>query len=154
MRRMKLWVDADACPREAKELVFRASERLAIATVLVANSPLNLPRLTHVSTVQVKAGLNVADAWIAREAQKGDVAITADVPLAAELVRKGVVVLDPRGEEFTPDTVEERLAMRNLMQELRDSGIATKGPKAYDARAKQAFANALDRVLTAAKRRG
>jgi uncharacterized protein YaiI (UPF0178 family) len=100
----------------------------------------------------VGAGLNVADAWIAREARTGDVAITADVPLAAELVRKGVVVIDPRGEVLTADTVEERLAMRNFMQDLRDSGVATKGPKAFDARARQQFANALDRVLTAAMR--
>lgn len=150
---MKLWIDADACPRDAKDLVFRAAERLAVTTVLVANSPLSLPRLTYVSTIQVKAGLNIADAYISREAVKGDVAVTADVPLAAELVRKGVIVIDPRGEEFSPDTVEERLAMRDLMQELRDTGIQTKGPRPYDARARQQFANALDRLLMAAKRK-
>lgn len=151
---MKLWVDADACPRDAKELIYRTADRLAVATVLVANSALTFPRSPHLSSVRVGQGLNVADAWIAREAQKGDVAITADVPLAAELVRKGVLVIDPRGDELTPDNVEERLAMRDLMQELRDSGVSTKGPRAYDAKAKQQFANALDRVLTAAKRRG
>lgn len=150
---MKLWVDADACPRDAKDLIFRAAERLGVKTVLVANSPITIPRSAHVSTVQVKAGLNVADAWIAKEAQPGDVAITADIPLAAELVRKGVTTLDPRGEEFSPDTIEERLTMRDFMQELRDSGVATKGPKAFDARAKQQFANALDRILTRAIRR-
>lgn len=149
---MKLWVDADACPRDAKDLVFRAAERLSVKTILVANAPLTIPRSTNVSTVQVKAGLDVADAWIAREAQPGDVAITADIPLAAELVRKGVTVIDPRGEEFSPDTIEERLTMRDFMQELRDSGVATKGPKAFDARARQQFANTLDRVLTRALR--
>lgn len=150
---MKLWVDADACPRDVRDLLFRASERLSITTVLVANAPLAIPRLAHVSTVQVKAGLNVADAYIAREAQAGDVAVTADIPLAAELVRKGVVVVDSRGELLTPDNVEERLAMRNLMQELRESGIHSKGPRAFDARARQQFANTIDRVLTAAARR-
>lgn len=149
----KLWVDADACPKEAKELVFRAAERLAIPTVLVANMPLNIPRLAHVSTIQVGAGLNVADDYIAEHARQGDVAITADVPLAAELVRKGASVMDPRGDEFTADNAEERLAMRDLMQDLRDSGVRTKGPKPFDAKARQRFANTLDRVLTAAKRR-
>lgn len=150
---LKLWVDADACPREAKELVYRAAERLKIPTVLVANMQLNIPRLTHVSTVRVGAGLNIADEYIAANAQPGDIAITADVPLAAELVRKGVSVMDPRGDEFTPDNAEERLAMRDLMQDLRDSGVSTGGPKPFDAKAKQRFANTLDRVLTAAKRR-
>ena len=103
--------------------------------------------------MQVRQGLNEADAYIAREAVRGDVAITADVPLAAELVRKGVTVLDPRGDEFTVDNVEERLATRNLMQELRDSGLPTKGPPPFDAKALQRFANALDRCLTAVVRR-
>lgn len=149
----KLWVDADACPREAKDLVYRAAERLGIPTVLVANMQLSIPRLSYVSTVRVGAGLNIADDYIAEHANAGDVAITADVPLAAELVRKGVSVMDPRGDEFTPDNAEERLAMRDLMQDLRDSGVPTKGPKPFDAKAKQQFANTLDRVLTAAKRR-
>ena len=149
---MKLWIDADACPREAKELIYRAAERFAVDTVLVANSGLSVPRSPRLSTVQVGKGLDVADAHIAREAEKGDVAVTADVPLAAILVRKGVVAIDVRGEVYTPDNVEERLAMRDLMTELRDAGVATKGPKPFDARARQQFANALDRVLTAARR--
>jgi uncharacterized protein YaiI (UPF0178 family) len=150
---MRLWIDADACPREAKEMVFRASERLAVATVLVANAPLSLPpRLAHVSTVQVGRGADEADRYIAERAERGDLAVTADVPLAAKLVRKGVAVIDPRGEAFTPDNVEDRLAMRDLMQSLRDSGLPTSGPGAYDAKARQSFANALDRMLTAARR--
>ena len=149
---LRLWIDADACPREVKELVFRAAERFAVPTVLVANSSLSIPRLAQVSTVRVPKGLDVADAHIVREAAKGDVAVTADVPLAAALVRKGVEVIDPRGEIYSPDNIEERLAMRDLMQELRDSGVATKGPKTFDARARQQFANALDRVLTAARK--
>lgn len=151
---VKLWIDADACPREVKELVFRAAERFAVDTVLVANSALSIPKLPRVSTVRVGKGLDVADAHIAREAATGDVAVTADVPLAAILVRKGVEVIDPRGEVYSPDTIEERLAMRDLMQEIRDSGLPTKGPKPFDAKARQQFANALDRVLTAAKRKG
>ncbi|GAC1593489.1 MAG: YaiI/YqxD family protein [Myxococcales bacterium] len=150
---LRLWVDADACPREVKDLVYRAAERFAVPTVLVANSALSIPRLAHVSTVRVGKGLDVADAHIAREAAAGDVAVTADVPLAAILVRKGVVVIDPRGETYSPDTIEERLAMRDLLQELRDSGVPTQGPKPFDARARQQIANALDRVLTAARRR-
>jgi len=149
---MTLWIDADACPRDAKELIYRASARLGLRCVMVANSALAIPRQPNLSTVQVGRGLNVADDYIAAQAIRSDVAVTADVPLAAQLVRKGVVVLDPRGEEFTPDNVEERLAMRDLMQELRDSGVATGGPKPFDARTKQQFANALDRVLTAAVR--
>ncbi|MFM2152829.1 MAG: hypothetical protein RL199_1264 [Pseudomonadota bacterium] len=149
---MTLWIDADACPRDAKELVYRAAMRLAFRTVFVANAPLTLPRSEHLSTVQVGRGADVADAYIADTATAGDVAVTADVPLAAKLVKKGVVVIDPRGEPFTPDNVDDRLSMRDLMQGLRDAGMPTNGPKPFDARARQQFANALDRVLTAALR--
>lgn len=150
---MTLWIDADACAREAKELIFRASERLAVPTVLVANALLSLPpRLAHVRTVQVGRGADEADRYIAEQAASGDLAVTADVPLAAKLVKKGVAVIDPRGEAFTPDNVEDRLSMRDLMQSLRDSGLPTSGPGAYDAKARQSFANALDRLLTAARR--
>ena len=149
---MTLWIDADACPRDAKDLIYRASARLSIPTIMVANSGLSIPRQPNLSTVQVGRGLNVADDYIAAQAVKGDIAVTADVPLAAQLVRKGVIVLDPRGDEFTPDNVEERLAMRDLMQELRDSGVGTGGPKPFDAKARQQFANTLDRVLTASVR--
>ncbi len=151
--KMRLWIDADACPREVKELVYRASDRFAVETVLVANSALAIPAQKHLSTVRVPKGLDVADAHIAQQAEPGDVAVTADVPLAAALVRKGVEVIDPRGEIYSPDNIEERLAMRDLMQELRDSGLPTKGPKPFDTRARQRFANTLDRVLTAAARR-
>ena len=150
---MRLWVDADACPRDAKELIYRAAGRFEIPTVLVANAALSLPRLAHVSLMRVKQGLDIADAAIVQESQAGDVAITADVPLAALLVAKGVEVIDPRGDVYSPDTVAQRLAMRDFMQNLRDSGIPTEGPKAYGQKDRQAFANALDRVLTAAKRK-
>lgn len=147
------WIDADASPRDAKELIFRTAIRLEVRTILVANSQMNVPLSPYLSTVRVGQGLNVADDYIAANAQKGDVAVTADIPLAATLVRKGVAVIDPRGELYTEDNVEERLAIRNFMQEVRDSGVATGGPKAFDARTRQQFANAVDRVLGQALRR-
>lgn len=149
-----LWIDADACPRDVKELVYRAADRLKVRTVFVANGPLTLPRSPHLSTVQVGQGLNVADAYIAKAAAPGDVAVTADIPLAAELVKKGVTAIDPRGELYAEDTIAERLSIRNFMQELREGGVQTGGPKSFDARSRQAFANTLDRVLQSALKRG
>jgi len=145
---MKIWVDADACPRDVKELIFRAAERLQIQTVLVANSDLSLPRSAFISTVRVGKGLDVADGYVVEHAEKGDLAITADIPLAAALVEKGVPALDPRGERYDEDNVRERLAVRDLMKDLRDSGVATGGPRSFDSRDKQNFANALDRELS------
>ena len=150
---MKLWLDADAAPRDAKEVCFRASERLALETVLVANQRVQLPAgYSHLSTVRVGDGADIADHYIAEHAQKGDVAITADIPLAALLVPKGVVVIDPRGEEYTAEIIGERLSVRNFMEGLRSSGVETGGQATYGAREKQAFANALDRALTKARR--
>ena len=150
---MKLWIDADAAPREVKEICFRASERLKLATILVANQRLQLPSgYAHLSAVRVDGGPDVADRYIAEHAVGGDVAITADIPLAALLVPSGVVVLDPRGEEYTVDSIGERLSVRNFMDGLRATGVETGGPAAYGAREKQAFANALDRALTRAGR--
>jgi uncharacterized protein YaiI (UPF0178 family) len=147
-----LWVDADACPRDVKELIYRASIRLRIRTILVANGNLTVPRSELISTVQVAHGLNVADRHIIDSAGRGDVVVTADIPLAAELVPKGVTVIDPRGDLFTEENIQERLSIRNFMQEMRDSGVQTSGPKSFDARARQQFANALDRVLSRALR--
>jgi uncharacterized protein YaiI (UPF0178 family) len=150
---MKLWIDADAAPREVKEICFRASERLKLATILVANQRLQLPPgYAHLSAVRVDGGPDVADRYIAEHAVAGDVAITADIPLAALLVPQGVVVLDPRGDEYTVDSIGERLSVRNFMDGLRSTGIETGGPAGYGAREKQAFANALDRALTRAGR--
>lgn len=150
---MKLWIDADAAPREVKEICFRASERLKLATILVANQRLQLPPgYAHLSAVRVDGGPDVADRYIAEHAVGGDVAITADIPLAALLVPKGVVVLDPRGDEYTVDSIGERLSVRNFMDGLRATGVETGGPAGYGAREKQAFANALDRALTRAGR--
>jgi uncharacterized protein len=150
---VKLWIDADATPREVKEIVFRAAHRLNLDTVLVANQRVPLP-LGHptVAAVRVEGGPDVADRYIAERAEPGDVAVTADVPLAALLVAKQVTVIDPRGVEYTPDTVGERLSVRDFMDGLRTVGVETVGPRPFSAKDKQAFASALDRVLTRARR--
>ncbi len=146
---MKLWIDADAAPRDVKEIVFRAARRLRIETILVANQRLSTP-LDHpfVAAVRVEGGPDVADRYIADQAEPGDVAVTADIPLAANLVEKGVTVLDPRGEEYTEENVGERLAVRDFMDGLRGAGVETSGPRPYGPKDRQAFAAALDRVLT------
>jgi len=146
---VKIWIDADAAPRDVKEIVFRAARRLRLETVLVANQRLSAP-LDHpfVTTVQVKGGPDVADHHIAENAEPGDLAVTADIPLAARLVDKQVVVIDPRGEEYTAENMGERLAVRDFMDGLRGAGVETSGPRPYDARARQAFAATLDRALT------
>jgi uncharacterized protein YaiI (UPF0178 family) len=150
---MKLWVDADAAPRDVKEICHKASDRLQLETVLVANQRLQLPvGYAYLSAVRVDGGPDVADAHIAEHADTGDVAITADIPLAAVLVLRGVVVIDPRGEEYTPEVIGERLSMRNFMEALRGTGVDTGGHAAYGAKARQTFANALDRVLTRVRR--
>lgn len=150
---MKIWIDADAAPREVKEIVFRVSKRLSVETVLVANQWLTAPPENPlVSTVRVEGGPDIADRHIAEHAEPGDVAITADIPLAARLVEKQVLVLDPRGDEYTEDNVSDRLAVRDLMDGLRGAGELTGGPRPYNARDKQAFSATLDRVLTRALR--
>lgn len=150
---MKLWIDADAAPRDVKEIVFRAARRLEMETVLVANGRMPLPLDNRfVSAVRVEGGPDVADRYIADHAAPGDVAVTADIPLAAALVEKRVHVIDPRGDEFTPDNVAERLSVRDFMDGLRGAGVETGGARPYGPRDKQAFAGALDRVLTRALR--
>ena len=146
---MKLWIDADAAPRDVKEIVYRTARRLKIETVLVANQPLSTP-LDHpfVTAVRVQGGPDVADLYIADKAEPGDVAVTADIPLAARLVEKGVTVIDPRGQEHTEENVGERLAVRDFMDDLRGAGVQTFGPRPYGPKDRQAFAAALDRLLT------
>ena len=152
---MRLWLDADAAPRDVKEVCFRASERLKLDTVLVANQRLQLPPgYAHLSAVRVDGGPDVADLYIAEHAMAGDVAVTADIPLAALLVPKGVTVIDPRGMEYTTESIGERLSVRDFMDNLRGAGVETGGHAAYNARDKQSFANALDRALTRASRKG
>ena len=150
---MKLWIDADAAPRDVKEVCFRASERLRLETVLVANQRIQLPLgYAYLSAVRVDGGPDVADRHIAEHSVAGDVAVTADIPLAALLVPRLVIVIDPRGDEYTMESIGERLSVRNFMEGLRGAGVETRGHAAYGAREKQAFANALDRVLTRALR--
>jgi hypothetical protein len=150
---VKLWLDADAAPRDVKEVCYRASDRLKLETVLVANQRLQLPvGYEHLSSVRVEGGPDVADRYIADHAERGDVAVTADIPLAAILVPNGVVVIDPRGEEYTAEVIGERLSVRNFMDGLRGAGVETGGHAAYGAKEKQAFSNALDRALTRALR--
>src|SRR5690349_10241098 len=150
---MKLWIDADAAPREVKEICFRASDRLQLETVLVANQRIQLPAgYRYLSAVRVDGGPDVADNYIVEHSQAGDVAVTQDIPLAALLVPKGVIVIDPRGDEHTEESIGERLSVRNFMDGLRSTGVETGGHAAYGAREKQAFANALDRALTRARR--
>lgn len=145
---MTLWIDADACPAPVKEIVLRAAERLQLNVVFVANKAIQVPRSPRVSTVLVGKGLDVADAHIAHHAQAGDLAVTQDIPLAAELVKKGVVTLDVRGELFTEENIDERLSLRNFYQELRESGVSTQGPKAFTPQDRQRFASTLDRELS------
>jgi uncharacterized protein YaiI (UPF0178 family) len=146
---LKIWIDADAAPRDVKELVFRSARRLNIETVLVANQRLQPPPGNQlVSAVWVDGGPDVADQYIAAHAAPGDLVVTQDIPLAALLVPVQVAVLDPRGEEHTAETIGERLSVRDFMEQARLSGAVTGGPPPYDARVKQAFAAALDRVLS------
>lgn len=151
---MKLWLDADAAPQSVKEVCYKASERLHLDTVLVANTRLPLPLgYKHLAAVRVEGGPDVADRYIAEHAASGDVVVTADIPLAAILVPMGVVVIDPRGEEYTTESIGERLSVRDFMDGLRSTGVETGGHTPYGPRDKQAFANALDRALTRAMRK-
>lgn len=146
---MKIWIDADAAPRDVKEIVFRASARLDLETALVANHRVSTPANNPlVKSVIVAGGPDVADQHITAHAEEGDLAITADIPLATALVEKGVLVLDPRGQRYTEANVRERLSIRDFMDRLRRSGVETSGPKPYGPQDKQNFANALDRLLT------
>jgi uncharacterized protein YaiI (UPF0178 family) len=148
---MKIWIDADAAPRDVKEIVFRAARRLEIEAVLVANqwisTPMNNP---FVRAVRVAGGPDVADHHIAEHAEAGDVAVTADVPLAARLVEKRVIVIDVRGQEYSEENVGERLAVRDFMDGLRGAGVETSGPRPYNPKDRATFAAALDRALTRA----
>ena len=151
---MKIWIDADAAPRDVKDLVFRASRRLTIEVTLVANRPTPLPPANRlVNSITVREGADVADRFIATHAQPGDVAITADIPLAAQLVAKDVFVLDPRGELLDDRNIGGRLAARDFLDAARGAGMETAGPKPYSQRDRIAFAATLDRVLTRAIKR-
>ena len=143
-----IWVDADACPNVIKDILYRAAERVKMPLTLVANKPLRTPPSRFIKSVQVAGGFDVADDHIVQQIQPGDLVITADIPLAAEVLEKGGHALNPRGTFYTTENIKERLTMRDFMDELRGSGIMTGGPKALNQSDRQAFANQLDRFLT------
>ena len=144
---MQIWVDADACPNVIKDILFRTAERVQISLILVANKTLRTPPSRYISSIRVGAGLDVADNAIVKEMEPGDLVITADIPLASEVIAKGGHALNPRGEFYSKENVEERLTMRNFMDELRDAGVNTGGPATLNQKDRQAFANQLDRFL-------
>ena len=144
---MQIWVDADACPVVIKEIIFRAAERLQISTILVANQMLRTPPSRFIRAIQVSSGFDVADAHIVEQLAAGDLVITADIPLASLVIGRGAHALNPRGELYTTANIQERLTMRNFMEELRGAGVETGGPAAFSQADRQAFANQLDRFL-------
>jgi uncharacterized protein YaiI (UPF0178 family) len=143
-RGMKIWVDADACPGAVKEILYRVADRVQVDVTLVANQLLRVPPSKYVRSVQVPSGFDVADREIVRLAEPGDLVITADIPLAADILEKGAHALNPRGDFYTPDNIAQQLTMRAFLDELRGSGVDTGGPSAYGQADRQRFANALD----------
>ncbi len=144
---MQIWVDADACPKVIKEILFRAADRLKISVILLANCALRTPLSPYIETIQVRAGFDEADKEIVRKVQRGDLVITADIPLAAEVIKKGGYALNPRGKLYTQDNVSEYLSIRNFMHELRSAGEIISGSPPFCKKDHQAFANQLDSFL-------
>jgi len=147
MTALSIWVDADACPKVIKDILYRAANRLKVPLILVANQPLQVLRSPYIRSVQVGAGFDVADNYIVQQSQVGDLIITADIPLAAEIIEKGGIALNPRGELYTPENIRQRLNMRDFMDSLRSSGVNTGGPPSFSQSDRQAFANQLDTLL-------
>ena len=145
---MRIFVDADACPNAIKEILYRAAERVQIPLILVANTFLKIPKSPYISSQRVGSGFNVADSTIIQKMAPGDLVITADIPLASEVISGNGHALNPRGEFYSKENIEERLSMRNFMDELRDTGVNTGGPGILGQKERQAFANQLDRFLT------
>jgi hypothetical protein len=145
---MTLWIDADACPATIKELIIRAAGRLRIMTVFVANKYISIPESGFISSRRIGAHPEAVDEYITESAQTGDIVVTQDIPLASTLVKKGVIVISTRGELFTEENIGERLSIRDFMQDLRDAGNITPGPKEFGQKDSRRFADALDRVLT------
>ncbi|MCA9178996.1 MAG: YaiI/YqxD family protein [Planctomycetales bacterium] len=148
---MQIWVDGDACPVEVKELMYRAANRTQTKMTLVANQSIRIPRSEFIESELVRTGMNAADRRIIELVQAGDLVVTSDIPLAAEVIAKGAQALSPRGDLYTEENIGERLAVRNLLDELRGSGQVEGGPGQYTSKDRQAFANQLDRWLKAAK---
>lgn len=145
---MQIWVDADACPRVIKEILYRAAERVQCQLLLVANQQLNLPKSPFIRAIRVASGFDVADNYIVQHVTAGDLVITADIPLAAEVIARGARALNPRGEVYHPDTIKQKLTLRDFMDELRGSGVMTGGPPPLNQSERREFANALDRFLS------
>lgn len=146
----KIWVDADACPNPIKEILYRAAERKAMPLVLVANQLIRIPSSPYISQIRVSSGFDVADQYIVDHVEPTDLVITADIPLAALVIEKGALALNPRGELYTVDNIKQKLTMRDFMEDLRGSGVHTGGPEAFSHADKQAFANSLDKWLVRA----
>jgi uncharacterized protein YaiI (UPF0178 family) len=151
---VQIWVDADACPKPIKEILYRATRRAQVPMVLVANMPLRTPPSPLIRTLRVPRGFNVADRQIVEQVEAGDVVVTADIPLAAEVVGRGAHALDPRGVLYTKENIPERLAVRNLMAEIRASGVQTAGPAPWRPSDSRAFADKLDLLLSGRAPRG
>lgn len=147
---MKIWVDADACPTVIKEILFKAAARTGLTLTLVANQPLHVPPSPHIHFVRVGAGMDVADNEIVKRLDSGDLVVTADIPLAADVIAKGGLALNPRGELYTEDDIRSRLSMRDFMDSLRGSGVDTGGPAPLRPNDRAAFANNLDKFLAKA----
>ena len=145
---MKIWVDADACPVVIKEILFRAANRTGVQLTLIANQPIRIPPSRHIKFIQVSSGFDVADNEIVKRVNLGDLVITSDIPLAAEVIEKGAIVLDSRGEQYSEENIRDRLNMRDFMETLRASGIDTGGPSALNQNDRKNFANQLDKFLT------
>ena len=150
---LHIWVDADACPGVVKDILFRVAERLRLNVTLVANQLIRVPGSRFIRALQVPAGPDVADAEIVARVNAGDIVVTGDIPLAALVLDKGGLPLNPRGEWYTKDTIAQQLTMRAFMEELRGSGVDTGGPAAFSQADRQNFANALDRQLARSRSR-
>ncbi|MEJ2043329.1 MAG: YaiI/YqxD family protein [Reinekea sp.] len=148
---MKIWVDADACPTAIRDIICRAATRTGLTTTFVANHPIPIPNLPNLHRVQVEAGFDIADNEIVKRVEAGDLVMTQDIPLAAEVIEKGCYAINPRGEHWTKENIRARLNIRDFMETMRASGVQTGGPPALNQRDKMKFANALDRILAKAE---
>jgi len=144
---MKIWVDADACPNVIKNILFKAAERTQIPCILVANQKIQTPPSSFISSRQVSQGFDVADDYIVQNIEAGDLAITADIPLAADIIDKEAIAINPRGEIYNKENIKQRLAMRDFMDQMRGSGIQSGGPATFNQQDRMAFANSLDKLL-------
>jgi len=148
MKEIQIWVDADACPKVIKEILYRVADRVRIVVTFLANRALRVPESDYIKSIQVAQGFDVADNHIVQMLNKGDLVITADIPLAAEVIREGGHALDPRGDFYTEENIQGRLSIRNFMDELRSGGVETGGPSSFKMKDRHRFANQLDQFLT------